>query len=186
MWILNRKKTSSAALRLLAVAGLVAALGACQGLELEGVEGVEPQGSEFSQNLYAGYVTLSSNELGEYDFRDSNRFARKAAAAASGDDVMPTGMEERWLPSDQQTVLSDARARLVAVLDGGGRAKAPTDTARAQLMFECWMQEQEEGHQPDHISGCQEGFHLGAGRRRGRAAAAAARARACARGRGRA
>ena len=160
MWILNTKKISPAALRLVAVAGLAAALGACQGVELDEVQGIEPQGSEFSQHLYEGYVTLSSNELAEYDYRDSNRFARKAAAAAGGDDVMPTAIEERSLPADQQGALAEARASLIAVLDGSGRTKAPADTARAQLMFECWIQEQEEGHQAEDISGCQEGFNM--------------------------
>ncbi|MEE8145094.1 MAG: OmpA family protein, partial [Kiloniellales bacterium] len=45
--------------------------------------------------------------------------------------------------------------------NGGGREKAPADAARAQAMYDCWIQEEEtrnEGHQPDDIAFCRNGF----------------------------
>jgi outer membrane protein OmpA-like peptidoglycan-associated protein len=159
MSILNRTRVSSTGFRLAAVAGLAAVLGACHGVELEGVQGLEPSGSKFNTELYAGYIELSSNELAEYDYRDSDRFALKAAVAARGDDVMPTTLAERDLPEDKTEELAKARARLFAVLVGGGRGKAPEVAARAQISFECWMQEQEEGHQPDDIVACRNAFY---------------------------
>ena len=159
MSILNRTKVSSTGFRLAAVAGLVAVLGACHGVELEGVQGLEPSGSKFNTDLYAGYIELSSNELAEYDYRDSDRFALKAAVAARGDDAMPTTLAERYLPEDKMDELAKARARLFAMLVGGGRGRAPEAAARAQISFECWMQEQEEGHQPDDIAACRNAFY---------------------------
>ena len=150
---------SSTGFRLAAIAGVAAMLGACAGTELEGARDLEPQGSEFNAQLYAGYISLSANEHGEYDFRDSDAFAMKAAAAAGGGDVMPTALEERVLPADKQEELSKARARLVAMLDGNGRDTTPEIAARAQLSFDCWMQEQEEGHQPDDIGSCRNAFY---------------------------
>ena len=150
---------SSTGLRLAAVAGLVAVLAACHGTELESVQGLEPQGSEFNAQLYAGYIELSSNELTEFDYRDSDKFAMKAAAAARGEDVMPTALAERVLSAESSEELSKARSRLVAVLDGGGGAKAPAVAARAQINFDCWMQEQEEGHQPNDIAACRNAFY---------------------------
>ena len=65
MRILKGTKVSLTGLRLAAVAGLAALLGACGGVALEGVQGLDPQGSEFNMQLYAGYIELSSNELGK-------------------------------------------------------------------------------------------------------------------------
>ena len=159
MRIFKRTNVSSTGLRLAAVIGLTAALGACYGSELESVQGLEPQGSEFNAQLYAGYVELSSNELAENDYRDSDRFAMQAAAAASGGDVMPSTFEDRVIGADKSDELSKARARLMAMLDGNGRTTAPDIAARAQITFDCWMQEQEEGHQPDDITACRNAFY---------------------------
>ena len=64
----------------------------------------------------------------------------------------------RALPANKVGALSGARARLVKALDQGGRGRAPKAAARAQAMFDCWMQEQEENFQPDDISNCRERF----------------------------
>ena len=159
MRIFRKNRVSSTGLRLAAVAGLATVLGACHGVELEGVQDLESLGSKFNTVLHAGYIQLSSNELAEYDYRDSDRFALKAAVAARGDDVMPTTLAERDLPEDKTEELAKARARLFAVLVGGGRGKAPEVAARAQISFECWMQEQEEGHQPDDVVACRNAFY---------------------------
>ena len=159
MRIFKGNKVSSTGFRLAAVAGLAAMLGACHGVELEGLEGVEPQGSEFSMQLFDGYVALSSRELAEYDYRDSDRFAVRAAAAAGGVEVPPTALAERYIPPDKVEEFTKARARLMAMLDGGGRSGATAIAVQAQISFECWMQEQEEGHQPSHISDCRNAFY---------------------------
>ena len=159
MKIFKGTKVSATGLRLAAVVGLAALLGACHGMELEGVQGLDPQGSEFNTQLYAGYIELSSNERAEYDFRDSDVFAMKAAVAARGDDVRPSAVEDRRIAADKVDELSKARARLMAMLYGGGKNKAPVSAARAQISFDCWMQEQEEGHQPGDIADCRNAFY---------------------------
>ena len=159
MRILKGTKVSATGLRLAAVVGLAALLGACHGMELEGVQGLDPQGSEFNTQLYAGYIEMSSGELAENDYRDSDVFAMKAAVAARGDDVRPSAVEDRRIAADKVEELSKARARLMAMLYGGGKNKAPISAARAQISFDCWMQEQEEGHQPGDIADCRNAFY---------------------------
>ena len=159
MRILKGTKVSATGLRLAAVVGLAALLGACHGMELEGVQGLDPQGSEFNTQLYAGYIELSSGELAENDYRDSDVFAMKAAVAARGDDVRPSAVEDRQIAADKVEEFSKARARLMAMLYGGGKNKAPVSAARAQISFDCWMQEQEEGHQPGDIADCRNAFY---------------------------
>lgn len=159
MKIFKQARFSSTGLRLAAIVGLAAALGACSGIELEGVKDLEPQGSEFHAELYAGYLKLATREHGEHDYRDSDHFAMRAAGAARGEDVAPTDLSERLIAPDKAEELSKARSRLVAMLDGSGRDKAPAIAAHAQTSLECWMQEQEEGHQPDDIGECRNAFY---------------------------
>ena len=83
----------------------------------------------------------------------------KAAVAARGDDVRPSAVEDRRIAADKVEELSKARARLMAMLYGGGKNKAPISAARAQISFDCWMQEQEEGHQPGDIADCRNAFY---------------------------
>ena len=46
----------------------------------------------------------------------------------------------------------------MAALQAGARDKAPIQAANAQVMFDCWMQEQEENFQPEDIARCRSGF----------------------------
>jgi outer membrane protein OmpA-like peptidoglycan-associated protein len=141
-----------------AVAGAALLLAGCAGQELGRTIGMAPTGSEFQQSLFAEYVTLSMAVYDEGDYRDSDAFARRARAAAEGKPVDPEEMSSRKLPDDKVAELAAARGRLVAALNGGGRERAGRDAARAQVMFDCWMQEQEQNSQPDDIAGCRREF----------------------------
>ena len=142
----------------LAITVTATILTGCTGLELEKAEGLEPRGSQFSKNLYSGYVGLSKAEFGEGDYRDSDNFAIRASAAAVDRPVDPEAMASRRLPTNKTAELSEARARLMAALAAGARDMAPIQAASAQVGFDCWMQEQEENRQPDHIAQCRSGF----------------------------
>ncbi len=82
----------------------------------------------------------------------------RAAAAAGGTDVQPEAIENRKLPMDKVGELTSARQRLMNALTAGGRGNAPADAAHAQVMFDCWIQEQEENFQPPDIARCRTGF----------------------------
>ncbi len=144
------------------IVGLTAlALAGCGGMELQKAEKLTPGGSEFAKQLYAGYIDLAKLEFEEGDYADSDVFALRAAGAAGGAVSAPENIAERNLPLGKKDGLSAARARLIATLEGGARSKAPTQAATAQVMFDCWMQEQEENFQPAHIDRCRGAF-LGA------------------------
>ena len=159
MKLFGRFKVPSTGLRLVAIVGLAASLGACGGVAIEGVRDLEPQGSEFHAELYAVYLHRSEMELAEHDYWDSDTFALKAGAAAAGSNVPPSSFQDRDIAEDKQEELGKARARLVAMLDGSGRNKAPASAARAQINFDCWMEEQEEGHEPHDIAECRNAFY---------------------------
>jgi OmpA-OmpF porin, OOP family len=133
-------------------------LAGCSGMELDRAKGLSPQGSDFSKGLYSGYIKLSTSEFAEHDYADSDAFAMRAAASTKGSDVFPEGISKRKLPKGKVGELSLARTRLVSALDNGARERVPGAAANAQVMFDCWMQEQEENFQPKDIARCRAGF----------------------------
>ncbi len=147
----------------LAVAA-VFALSACAGgpfytpEELDKAKKVTPTGSAFNKALYKDYLDLSVFEKGQEDLNSIGVFAHRAIVAGSGKSILPEEIAKRDLPADKVGELTNARKRLIAALDGGGRAKTPDAAALAQAKFDCWMEQQEENNQPDHIAACKLGF----------------------------
>ncbi len=142
------------------IAGVaVLALSAC-GTQLERAESVSPEGSAFDVSLFNGYVDLSRSEYGEGDYNDSDTFAISALNAGAGNRPAPEEVGSRAQPENKIGELGDARARLVAVLDNPKAiSEYPDDTAAAQVMFDCWMQEQEENWQPEDIERCRSSYY---------------------------
>jgi outer membrane protein OmpA-like peptidoglycan-associated protein len=141
------------------IAGLGSlALAGCAGTGLQAAKERTASGSEFSKHLYSGYLELSESEYAEYDFADSDGFAKKASLASEDAEVSPDEMSARDLPKDRVLLLSASRERLMAAMAAGAAARTAGNAARAQVMFDCWMQEQEENHQPADIDACQSGF----------------------------
>ncbi len=141
---------------LFVVAGLT--LAACSGLQLDRAQGVTPQGSVFDTALYKGYIELSQAEFTEGDYKDSDFFALRAIQSGSGGGVGPQEIGGRRLPDSMVSELASARRKLAAVLEDTATQKAPEAAARAQVMFDCWMQEQEENFQSDDIAACRSRF----------------------------
>ncbi len=128
------------------------------GTQLEVAEKTQPEGTSFSEKLYEGYLELSRAEYDEGDYTDSDSFAERAIEAAGGLVPPPETVTSRSLPAGEIGQLEDSRARLVSYFGKGAIEKFPAEAARAQIMFDCWMQEQEENHQPDDIGACRSDF----------------------------
>ena len=121
----------------------------------------------FLAHLNAGYVDLARKEAGFYDWIDAANFRDKAEAAA-GALVLPWDPADWSIDSEEtMALLAGERAALMAELDGGDRAELPEAAARAQTMFDCWVEEAEEGpehpgpiaaHQEEQMALCREAF----------------------------
>ncbi|MCZ4281909.1 OmpA family protein [Kiloniella laminariae] len=145
-------------LKFILVAGVASVtLSACADLYKD-ASNAEPTGSSFTRELYKGYVGLAGDERAEQDWTDSDLFANKALAAADGNAVAPEELANWDLDAAFIDELGSARGRLMNALNNGAADQAPTSAAHAQVMFDCWIQEQEENIQPDHIAGCRDGF----------------------------
>lgn len=120
-------------------------LAACSGETLESLRQVVPTGTAFQQALSRQYLNFADQEATRFDWWSSQHFAAKGLAAAYGDDVQPEKMEY-WnfeiRDTREREALAQARAWLVA-----HRTKAdtaPEDVARAQVYFDCWIEEATE------------------------------------------
>jgi OOP family OmpA-OmpF porin len=145
--------------KVLGALAAISLLAGCVGTKVETLSGMEPSGSAFTAALFDEYKALSEFEAYEmYDWIDADYYAEKAAMAAAGEAPEPAVLENWDLPAEYVGELTEARAALVAVLADGAADRAPETAARAQAKFDCWVEQQEENFQPEHIAACKDGF----------------------------
>jgi len=139
----------------LQVLGAVAALGLLAGCvsNIEEVGKAKGTGSAFTQALTEEYKSFVAEEHDEYDWAAADYFARKGLTAAAGTAVPPEDPATYDL-GDAAGEIAAARQRLITDLDNGGRDAKPAVAAKAQVKFDCWVHEQDEGWQKDEIAAC--------------------------------
>ena len=118
-----------------------------------------PESSAFNQALTSQYVQLAEFENQEMlDALDGEHYERKAKLAASDKTPAPDKVGSRRLPKEHVGELKKAHAELTAALDENVRELYPADAAAAQASYDCWLEQQEEDFQPQHIARCKNGF----------------------------
>jgi OOP family OmpA-OmpF porin len=121
-----------------------------------------PAGGNFIQELahdYAGLVDMLAR-LG--DRGDVDYFARKGIVVERGEIVPPEDNSNWAIPLEQpfgfRTQMTQARARLVTALDGGGRDRFPALAARAQVAYDCWLERTEDDWVREADGACHKDF----------------------------
>lgn len=117
-----------------------------------------PHGRGFAYYLAEGYRRLAKDEDNQHDFDDAARFLARAGAVERGEWMDPEVLQNRFLPVYAVDDLLYARYRLMAVLERGARSQQPKLAAYAQVMFDCWMEQQEENLQPQDVARCRREF----------------------------
>jgi OOP family OmpA-OmpF porin len=131
------------------------------GYDVENIRNVQAVGSDFTKALTEEYRQIALFEADEmYDWPDAGYFARKGLRTAAGEVVEPEQIADWNLPADKVDELTKARHDLVTLLDASARDKFPQLAGRAQGRFDCWIEQQEENHQPDHIAACRDEFYV--------------------------
>jgi OOP family OmpA-OmpF porin len=134
-------------------------LAGCAGdVDFKAIDAVAKPDPGFQKALGDAYVDYARVETEEYDRADANMFAEKALRAYANEEVLPTEIADREIAPDAVGDLEKARSDLMSAFARAGRTLAAGETATAQAAFDCWLQEQEEGHQPDDIRACRETF----------------------------
>lgn len=138
---------------------LLPLLAACaSGPDIAATKAMANKGSAFHMALQNEYVALAQTEADEWDFEDAVYFNNKAIAAAKGEDVQPQPLKERNVKGAAADELEAAYIGLRGELLSGAKDWAPLEAAKAQAMFDCWLQEQEEGDQKKDIDICKGAF----------------------------
>jgi outer membrane protein OmpA-like peptidoglycan-associated protein len=104
-------------------------------------------GTAFTQALFKEYQAAATHEVKvEYEWSDASIFASKGLLAADGEAVPPAATDA-WgpLPADRTPILASARARLMSDFHSGARSRLPVLAAHAQVMYDCWVEEEHEG-----------------------------------------
>ena len=145
-----------------------------EGARLGNAKEASSGGGGFTGDLGRNYYALATHARADKDWVDSDYFAGKSAAASKGEVVQPemtvlplmyeplpaarasqegelAEHARNWLiPGNgnpgvgEVRALNDARAGLVAALDNGGRERAPALAARAQVLYDCWVEQSEK------------------------------------------
>ncbi len=127
--------------------------------EVDALNEAQPVGSPFTQALAEEYKVFANRELDDmFDYPDALHFARKGLAAASGETVMPEPVNDWNLNENHIKELGAARGRLVVAFDLGAREIAPATAAKAQVNFDCWIEQQEENWQTNEILACKSAY----------------------------
>ncbi len=144
-------------LHVVAVLSLSANLTGCVTYSLEELRHAELKGSDFHKALARMYLDFASSEEKEYDWFDSMYFADKGLKAAYGKDTAPEDLKGWDIPKDILPEMESTRAMLLETLTPQTIAAHPEMAARAQFMFDCWAEQQEENWQVDDIAHCRDG-----------------------------
>jgi outer membrane protein OmpA-like peptidoglycan-associated protein len=114
-------------------------------------------GTAFTKALLTEYAAYAKYEAEvEYEWDDAAIFARKGLRAATGEVVEPSLVTDySKIPAARAPELNDARARLMGYFAGGARERVPAAAATAQVKFDCWVEEENEG---DANSDCRAAF----------------------------
>jgi len=145
---------------LIGVLGAVGLLAGCAS-NIKQMEEVQATGgTPFTQALTEEYRSFVAHEKDERDWTAADYFAIKGLAAAGGQVVQPEAVGD---VGEHGPALTDARAKLMAALDGGARDSNPQVAARAQRAFDCWNHEAEEDNwydsiTDDHVKPCRDEF----------------------------
>lgn len=151
---------------------LALSLGACAGQDasvpdwadgsawdVERAAKLEVNADPYLGALQTGYLALAKQELAQFDWVDGARYLDKSVAAANGIAVPPLEASERGINRPEDDPLTQGVARLKAyIASEGPMLRAARQIGEAQVHYDCWVEQLEEGHQTDEIQNCRDLF----------------------------
>lgn len=141
-------------------------------------------GGGFAQALAQEYNAFAESERAQLDWPDQAAFREKAQVAASGRIPAPEDPEQRGVGTgfqlhptvdigiEQRAEAIQGRQRLLSALSANA-ARNPQAAARAQVSYDCWVEQLEEGWQENDIERCRRAFNTALAQLEARPVAAA-------------
>lgn len=131
-------------------AAVLALSGCADNWDIDGVAGMKGTGDAFATALQANYLDSARFEKNEGNWSSVQYFTERARASAMGMAPAPQEPKERGL--DGNADVTAARAKLMAALATKAPKDAPEACAKAQVSFEHWMEQLQEGWQTNDIA----------------------------------
>ncbi|MEG3619116.1 OmpA family protein [Magnetovibrio sp. PR-2] len=141
-----------------ALLGAMGMLAACaSSYDVEGVKMMSDQGDAYASALHKRYSERAVFEKEEGDWQSVAFFNDNAKMAAMGQAPMLQDPSARALKADMDGIKM-GHASLTKALGTNAPQVNSDACARAQTFLEHWMEQSEEGHQPDHIAAAKTSF----------------------------
>ena len=140
-----------------AIAGLL--VSACSGVG--GLSEMKPKGKAFEKALFKEYSKMASYEA-KLDRLDGNVafFVERAKKAATGKAPSAQMISDRKIKGKYAKKLGPAYARLWAALDAKGGKLDAKNSAKAQVMYECWLRQSEKNQKKNKkMASCMSSFY---------------------------
>jgi len=129
------------------------------GKTFETVVDATPVKKDFSGYLEKNYKALALFEADKMeDWGSAENYADKSLAAGQGVEVAPELVASYDIPVEYLAEITSAEGQMYDLMDKGVNDFYPADTASMQAHFDCWLEQQEENIQPEHIRYCKEKF----------------------------
>lgn len=114
--------------------------------------------NDFNAYLAREYLQYSRKLANQYDWRDSDYFAKKGLRAANNYEVYPEVAESWDINSSKIEEISIARSRLQLLLTPQVKYKFPVQLAHLSLLFDCWISTEGKPWSIDGLSRCKTRF----------------------------
>ncbi len=112
----------------------------------------------YAAERYAALAVFEDKQM--RDSEDAQTFAVKGRTAAGGELVTPVTPSDFEIEAgDSLDELQNAYDSLIFAHDNGARDASPRLLAIAQVAYDCWVEQVEEGYQDDDIAACRGVFY---------------------------
>ncbi|MFK7943286.1 MAG: OmpA family protein [Paracoccaceae bacterium] len=128
---------------------------------MESLSELPVQEDAYLAALQEGYTKLALKERALFDWVDAAEYAGRARAASGGTAPEPLDPKVFGIGGDVGTTLAEARLELRGYLASeGAMLRAGRQIGEAQVSYDCWVEEAEEGHQLKEITACRDRYAL--------------------------
>ncbi|MEM9059545.1 MAG: OmpA family protein [Pseudomonadota bacterium] len=110
--------------------------------------------------LQEGYLKLAKSEIAtHFDWVDGALYLKRAEDAAGGNPSAPLDPEDRGIERPEDDPLRQGADTLRAYIAAPGpMLRAGRQIGEAQVHYDCWVEQLDEGHQTEEIADCREQF----------------------------
>lgn len=118
----------------------------------------ETVGGAYIRTMAKEYARLAVWERDQYDWPDAALFAAKAGRAKAGEIPLEEAPEHWRLDAHNRHQAAILRERLQRYRAAAAPRRWPQTAALAQIYYDCWVEQREEGWQQSHIDACRQGM----------------------------